>query len=116
MAETIDVTLKVWRQPNASAQGQMETYPAKGIRTDASFLEMLDIVNEQMIEDGKEPIAFEHDCREGICGACSLVINGIPTGRSRRRPPASSTCGTSRTATRSTSSRGAPRRSRSSRT
>lgn len=80
MAETIDVTLKVWRQPNASAQGQMETYPAKGIRTDASFLEMLDIVNEQMIEDGKEPIAFEHDCREGICGACSLVINGIPHG------------------------------------
>jgi len=80
MADTIDITLKVWRQASAAAQGQLETYPAKGIRTDASFLEMLDIVNERMTEEGKDPIAFEHDCREGICGACSLVINGVPHG------------------------------------
>jgi succinate dehydrogenase / fumarate reductase iron-sulfur subunit len=76
----MNLTLKVWRQPNRNSEGKIETYPATGIPKSASFLEMLDIVNEELIEKGVEPIAFDHDCREGICGMCSLVINGIPHG------------------------------------
>ncbi|MCC8021456.1 MAG: succinate dehydrogenase/fumarate reductase iron-sulfur subunit [Akkermansiaceae bacterium] len=84
MAKTLNLTLKVWRQESAEAQGRMETYAAKDIPEDASFLEMLDIVNEGLVSEGKEPIAFDHDCREGICGMCSLTINGIPHGPEKK--------------------------------
>lgn len=76
----MNLTLKVWRQPNSQAPGRMVTYAAAGISPDMSFLEMLDVVNDQMTLKGEEPIAFESDCREGICGACGLVINGVPHG------------------------------------
>lgn len=74
----LNLTLKVWRQKNANDRGSIETYDAKDIPTSASFLEMLDIVNERVINDGGSPIVFDHDCREGICGMCSLTINGVP--------------------------------------
>lgn len=74
----LNLTLKVWRQENTQAKGRIETYTANDIPEEASFLEMLDIVNEGLVRDGKEPIHFDHDCREGICGMCSLTINGIP--------------------------------------
>lgn len=76
----MDLTLKVWRQKNANDSGRFETYDARDINPDMSFLEMLDVVNETLIEDGNDPIAFDSDCREGICGTCSCVINGIPHG------------------------------------
>jgi len=74
------LTLYVWRQKDALQQGRLECYPAENISTEMSFLEMLDVVNEDLIREGKEPIAFDHDCREGICGTCSQVINGVPHG------------------------------------
>lgn len=76
----INLKLRVWRQSNSQDAGHFEDYDAKDISTDASFLEMLDIVNERMIRDGKDPIAYDHDCREGICGSCSMTINGNPHG------------------------------------
>ena len=76
----MNLTLKVWRQKGPEDAGHFETYRPKGIVEDMSFLEMLDVVNEELIEAGKEPIAFDSDCREGICGTCSLVINGSPHG------------------------------------
>lgn len=76
----ITVNLKIWRQAHKNATGGFFSYVAKDISTDMSFLEMLDVVNERLIHDGQIPIAFESDCREGICGACSLVINGLPHG------------------------------------
>jgi succinate dehydrogenase / fumarate reductase, iron-sulfur subunit len=76
----MNLTLKVWKQKNKSDKGRFETYQAKGISPDMSFLEMFDVVNEQLINEGKEPIAFDHDCREGICGMCSMYINGRPHG------------------------------------
>ena len=79
----MNLTLKVWRQSGPSAKGKIVTYDAKGIPSEASFLEMLDIVNERLIGAGDEPIQFDHDCREGICGSCSLTINGIPHGKER---------------------------------
>ena len=79
----MNLTLKVWRQKNRTASGQFETYEATNVLEDMSFLEMLDVVNEHLLEQGKEPIAFDSDCREGICGMCSLVINGIPHGGHR---------------------------------
>ena len=79
----MNLTLKVWRQKNAGAPGRLETYEAKDVSPDMSFLEMLDVVNEGLIGRGQEPIAFDSDCREGICGMCSLVINGIPHGGHR---------------------------------
>ncbi len=80
---SLNLKLKVWRQKNASDAGHFEEYDAPGISTDASFLEMLDIVNERLIKAGKDPIAFDHDCREGICGSCSMTINGNPHGPER---------------------------------
>jgi len=79
----LNLTLKVWRQKNANAEGTLETYEAKDIPSSASFLEMLDIVNERILNDGGEPIHFDHDCREGICGQCSLTVNGIPHSKER---------------------------------
>ncbi|MXW59472.1 MAG: succinate dehydrogenase/fumarate reductase iron-sulfur subunit [Acidimicrobiia bacterium] len=76
----MNITLKVWRQAGPLAEGRFVTYEASGISTDASFLEMLDIVNERLIEMGDEPIVFESDCREGICGTCGLMINGQAHG------------------------------------
>lgn len=76
----MDLTLHVWRQSGPKDKGQLETYPAKGISPDMSFLEMLDEVNEGLIKSGKQPIVFDHDCREGICGMCSQVINGRTHG------------------------------------
>src|SRR5471030_2195944 len=80
MSGNMNLTLKVWRQKNAQSEGKMVTYPAENISPDMSFLEMLDVVNEGLILKGEEPINFDHDCREGICGMCSLYINGHPHG------------------------------------
>lgn len=76
----MDLTLHVWRQSGPKDKGKLETYPAKGISPDMSFLEMLDEVNEELIKTGKLPIVFDHDCREGICGTCSQTINGKAHG------------------------------------
>jgi succinate dehydrogenase iron-sulfur subunit len=80
VTKTINLTLKVWRQSGPHSRGKFETYMAHGISTDMSFLEMLDVVNEELTLDGREPIAFDHDCREGICGMCGAVVNGRPHG------------------------------------
>jgi succinate dehydrogenase / fumarate reductase iron-sulfur subunit len=76
----MNLTLHVWRQKNAKAEGRMVTYEARDISPDMSFLEMLDVVNEELILKGQDPIAFDHDCREGICGMCGLMINGVAHG------------------------------------
>ena len=76
----INITLKIWRQKNTNAKGGIETYSLDKVSTDSSFLEMLDQLNEQLINEQKEPVAFDHDCREGICGMCSLYINGRAHG------------------------------------
>jgi succinate dehydrogenase / fumarate reductase iron-sulfur subunit len=83
MSRTLNITLRVWRQDGPDAPGRFVTYEAPGISDDASFLEMLDIVNERLNEQGEEPITFDHDCREGICGTCSLMINGQAHGPER---------------------------------
>ena len=77
------LTLKIWRQENNKAKGEIKTYPIDGIEGDMSFLEMLDVLNEQLINQGDNPVVFDHDCREGICGSCSLQINGEPHGPDR---------------------------------
>ena len=82
------LTLHVWRQKSASLKGKMVRYAADDINPDMSFLEMLDVVNWQLIEEGEEPIAFDHDCREGICGSCGMMINGVAHGPRR----ATATC------------------------
>lgn len=79
----MNFTLKVWRQEEGQPRGGFRDYEANDIPAEASFLEMMDIVNERLIERGEEPVAFDHDCREGICGMCSLTINGIPHGKGR---------------------------------
>src|SRR6476619_6015544 len=76
----MNLTLKVWRQKNADSKGSFETYEVKDISSEMSFLEMFDVLNERLIHEGKDPIAFDHDCREGICGTCSMYINGRPHG------------------------------------
>ena len=76
----MNLTLKVWRQPNAETKGKIETYKIKDVSPDMSFLEMMDVLNEQLMSEKIDPIAFDHDCREGICGSCSMVINGKPHG------------------------------------
>jgi succinate dehydrogenase / fumarate reductase, iron-sulfur subunit len=84
----MNLTLHVWRQPSADKPGQFVTYPANNVSEHMSFLEMLDVVNEGLIEKGQEPIAFDHDCREGICGSCGMMINGEPHGPM----PSTATC------------------------
>ncbi|HJN06382.1 MAG TPA: succinate dehydrogenase/fumarate reductase iron-sulfur subunit [Bacteroidales bacterium] len=76
----MDLKLKIWRQTGPDANGKFVVYPVHNISKDASFLEMLDILNEELVANGEEPVAFDHDCREGICGTCSLFINGRPHG------------------------------------
>ena len=79
----MNLTLKIWRQKDANAPGKFVTYEAKGVTTDMSFLEMLDILNEELIGRGEDPVAFDHDCREGICGSCGFLINGAAHGPRR---------------------------------
>jgi len=81
--KNINLTLKVWRQAGNREKGRLEIYSVKNISTDMSFLEMLDVLNEELTQAGKEPIAFDHDCREGICGMCGAVVNGRPHGPER---------------------------------
>ena len=81
--KTLDVTVKVWRQSGPDDAGHFESYPITGVSDEASFLEMLDLLNEQLNEQGTEPITFDHDCREGICGTCSLMIDGEAHGPQR---------------------------------
>lgn len=80
----MNLTLKIWRQKNKNDKGRMETYQVKDVSPDQSFLEMLDVLNESLVEEGKDPVAFDHDCREGICGMCSLFINGEAHGPGRQ--------------------------------
>ena len=79
----MDLTLKVWRQKNSKSEGKIETYPISNISEDSSFLEMMDVLNNNLIQEGKDPVEFDHDCREGICGMCSMYINGQAHGPSR---------------------------------
>lgn len=76
----MNLNLKIWRQQNANDKGGFQTYQIENISSEMSFLEMLDVLNEKLVNEGEEPVAFDHDCREGICGACSLHINGQPHG------------------------------------
>jgi len=80
MSGEMNLTVKVWRQKDTQSRGSFESVKLSGVSPDMSFLEMLDVMNEQLIKEGKEAFAFDHDCREGICGMCSLVINGMPHG------------------------------------
>jgi succinate dehydrogenase / fumarate reductase, iron-sulfur subunit len=80
MGPTLSLTLKIWRQPDSQSRGSFETYHLDGVSPDMSFLEMLDVLNERLIQEGDEPVAFDHDCREGICGACGMMINGQAHG------------------------------------
>ncbi len=82
--ETMNLTLKVWRQNGPNDKGRIEAYQVSDVSTDSSFLEMMDILNEQLINEGKEPVEFDHDCREGICGSCSMFINGEAHGPGKR--------------------------------
>ncbi|MFN4971596.1 MAG: succinate dehydrogenase/fumarate reductase iron-sulfur subunit [Bacteroidota bacterium] len=79
----MNLTLKVWRQRNNKDEGRFETHKLSGVSPDMSFLEMFDVLNDQLIREGKDPVAFDHDCREGICGMCSMFINGRPHGPNR---------------------------------
>lgn len=83
MARTLNLDLKIWRQPSTKSMGHFEEIHARNIPETASFLEMLDIVNQGIIDKGGDPVTFDHDCREGICGTCGMVINGIPHGPQR---------------------------------
>jgi len=83
MSATMNITLKVWRQSGPTAPGKFEVYTARNVSPESSFLEMLDVVNETLVLEGKDPIAFDHDCREGICGMCGMMINGVAHGPSK---------------------------------
>lgn len=76
----LDLTLHIWRQDSGASEGRFETYPLHGVSPDMSFLEMLDVLNEQLVGEGRDPVAFDHDCREGICGSCGVMINGQAHG------------------------------------
>ena len=76
MEGNMNLSLKVWRQKNANSEGNFQHYDVQGISEDMSFLEMFDVLNERLITEGESPVAFDHDCREGICGSCSMYING----------------------------------------
>ncbi len=78
--KTMTLTLQIWRQKSAGSPGSMQSYKLEGVNDDMSFLEMLDVLNAKLIKEGQEPVAFDHDCREGICGSCAMVINGRPHG------------------------------------
>lgn len=80
MSKPMKINLRVWRQKNSQEKGQLETHTVENVNEHMSFLEMMDVLNEKLVREGKEPIAFDHDCREGICGMCSMVINGRPHG------------------------------------
>ena len=80
MTASLTLTLKIWRQKGPDAKGWLETYTAKNISPDMSFLEMLDVINEELTLEGREPVAFDHDCREGICGSCGTMVNGLAHG------------------------------------
>jgi succinate dehydrogenase / fumarate reductase iron-sulfur subunit len=80
MTGSLSLTLKIWRQADAQSRGSMQTYHIDGISPDMSFLEMLDVLNERLIQEGESPVAFDHDCREGICGACGMMVNGQAHG------------------------------------
>jgi len=84
MAHSMNITLKVWRQAGPDAQGGFETYSVPDANEHMSFLELLDVLNEQLIKEGKEPVEFDHDCREGICGSCGVVIDGVAHGPQQR--------------------------------
>ena len=116
MDKNISFTLKVWRQAGPKAKGAFETYQMKDIPGDTSFLEMLDILNEQLISERKEPVVFDHDCREGICGMCSLYINGHPHGPAKVLLLVRSICVVSRMVIRSLLNLGVRPVSQSSRT
>ncbi len=88
----MNLTLKIWRQKNSQTPGQLVTYPLEGVSPDSSFLEMLDLLNEKLTLQGEEPVAFDHDCREGICGTCSLMINGVAHGQDREDVKAITAC------------------------
>ena len=88
----MNLTLKIWRQKNAQTPGQLVTYPLEGVSPDSSFLEMLDLLNQKLILQGEEPVAFDHDCREGICGMCSLMVNGVAHGQDREDVKAITVC------------------------
>ncbi len=99
------ITLRIWRQPSPEADGRMVNYHLDDVSPDRSFLEMLDVLNERLILDREDPVSFDHDCREGICGSCGVVVNGQAHGPIQTTV-ASCICARSTTATRLTSSRG----------
>ena len=110
------ITLRVWRQTGPNTDGAFQEFPNLEVNEHMSVLEVLDVVNSDLESKGEEPIVFDHDCREGICGACGAMLNGYATAPVRAPRCASCTCGASPTATPSRSSRGGPRPSRSSAT
>lgn len=97
MEKTLNLTLKVWKQNGPREKGRFETYKVSNISVDSSFLEMMDILNEQLINEGKEPVAFDHDCREGICACARSTSTVAPTGPTTTLRPVSCTCASSRT-------------------
>ena len=104
----MELTLRIWRQAGPEAEGRFETYPAPDVSPDMSFLEMLDVVNERLTEAGREPIAFDHDCREGICGSCGMMIDGRAHGPQSGTATTSCICANSETGTSWWWSRGGP--------
>jgi succinate dehydrogenase/fumarate reductase-like Fe-S protein len=104
----MNLTLRIWRQQSASAPGSFVSYRINDVTPEMSFLEMLDMLNEDLINRHEPPVAFEHDCREGICGSCGFLVNGVAMAASAAQRSVSWQCASSTTATRLRSSRGAP--------